>query len=270
MPLFGRKVTLAMGPAGGSGKSFTGFRVSFDVKMSTSSTPNSAVLEAYNLNAASIALAQASDAVIELYVGYDVPRLIFRGNPTKDAVRIERRGVDKVLHIEAQDGGHVYKEARLNVAFATSTTVQQVFDAIRAQMGIPTGTIRLPSGVKFPHGLNLTGPARDVLDRLASSNGAEWYIRDGALQFVGAGEDTGEEAVVFSSTSGNLIGSPSPKDDGIEVTALLAPSLRPGKPFRVQSKDYNGDYTATDVNFKGDSGWDKPFYVVAIGTPRSG
>lgn len=268
MALFGRQVLLTLSNEDGQGKAFPGFRVVFDVKMSTSSTPNTAVIEAYNLNPASVALAQEPSSVIELSVGYDVPRLIFRGNPTKDGVRSERRGVDRVLHIEAQDGGRAFKEARVNVSFSTSTTLQQVTDEIARQMGLPTGTLRIPGGVTFPHGITLTGPARDVLDRLASSYASEWYIRDGALQFLGAGEDTGEQAILFSADSGNLIGSPTKKDDGVEVTGLLTPSLRPGKPFRVQSRDINGDFTATDVSFRGDSGWDRPFYVVAVGKPR--
>ena len=267
MPLFGRQVVLKVG-VGATAKEFSGFRVTFDVKMSTSSTPNSSVIEAYNLNANSVALAQDRAAVVELWVGYDVPRLVFRGNPTKDGVRMDRRGVDRVLHIESQDGGRAFKEARVNVSFTTPTTLQQVTDEIATQMGLPTGAIRIPSDVTFPKGITLTGPARDVLDRLASSHASEWYIRDGALQFLGAGEDTGESAVVFSSKAGNLIGSPSVKDGGVEIVGLLAPSLRPGKVFRVESKDVNGDFTATDVGFKGDSGWDRPFYVTASGKPR--
>ncbi|MFA9271870.1 MAG: hypothetical protein ACEQSX_14160, partial [Baekduiaceae bacterium] len=88
--------------------------------------------------------------------------------------------------------------------------------------------------------------------------------------FVGAGEDTGETAVVFSAAAGNLIGSPTPKDGGkLEVKALLAPSIRPGKMFSVESADYSGRYVADDVEFNGDSGWETPFYVTATGTARS-
>lgn len=269
MALFGRQVVLQMGPPGGAGKRFEGFRIAFDIKMSTSSSPNEGKITAWNLAASSIALAQPSDAVIELYAGYGVPRLLFRGNPVADGVKLSRRGgVDTVLEIAAKDGGKVYKEARVSATFATSTTGQQAIDEILRQMGCPVGTVRVPEGLRFNKGVTFNGLAREVLDRLADSTGSEWYFRDGALQFIGRGEDTGEEAVVFSAAAGNLVGSPSPKDGGIEVTGLLAPTLRPGKPFVVESADYNGVYTATDVSFKGDSGYDRPFYTVASGTPR--
>jgi len=268
--LFGRQVLLTIGPDGGEGRVFQGFRVRFKVSMNRSSTPNSAVIEAFNLNPTSIALAQDPTSVVEVRVGYDVPLLIFRGNPVKDGVRLDRQGTDTVLRIEAQDGGRAYRSARVSVGYSTNTTAQQVFDAVAEQMGLPQGTIRVPADVTFPRGITLNGPARDVLDRLSTSLGCEWFVRDGVLQFVGAGEDTGESAVVFSATAGNLIGSPTPKDDGkLEVKALLAPSLRPGKVFSVESADYSGLYVADDVEFNGDSGWETPFYVTATGKARS-
>ena len=270
MALWGRQVILSIGPEGGEGRQFAGFRVRFRVKMSRSSTPNDATIEAYNLSPTSIALAQEPTSVVELRVGHDVPLLIFRGNPTKNGVRFERNGTDTVLHIEAQDGGRAYREARVSVSYSTATSAQQVFDAVAEQMGLPQGTIRVPADVTFPRGIVLNGPARDVLDRLTRSLACEWFVRDGVLQFVGQGEDTGESAVVFSATAGNLVGSPTPKDDGtLEVKALIAPSLRPGKVFSVQSADYNGLYVADDVEFQGDSGWETPFYVTATGKARS-
>ena len=68
--------------------------------------------------------------------------------------------------------------------------------------------------------------------------------------------------------TGNLIGSPVPKSGGkLEVTALLAPTIRPGKVFGVESEDYSGLYTAEDVSFKGDT-HGQSWYVVAVGVAR--
>ena len=41
--------------------------------------------------------------------------------------------------------------------------------------------------------------------------------------------------------------------------------LRPGVPFILQSKSINGTYNSVDVQFAGDTGFDTPFYVTAIG-----
>lgn len=267
MALWQRQVIVRIGPPGGAGRQFTGLRTSFDVKMTRQSTPNEGTIEVYGVSGASAALIQSPDSMIELLVGYDVPRLIFRGNPVRDGVRVESRGPDRVLHVEAQDGARAYETARVSVSFSQEVSFQEVFDAVAAQLGLPTGTLRTDSDVRFVNGVTLVGQARDILDRLALSTGSEWLVRDGVLSYVGAGEDTGEQAVVFSADTGNLVGSPSVKDGAVQVKALIEPSMRPGKPFRVQSRDVNGDYTASEVLFQGDS-TQGDFYVVVTGRPR--
>lgn len=267
--LFGRQVVVQFGTPGTTGKSFSDLRVTFRVQMSRSSTPNTGSIQIYNLNPDSIALLQKPDAVIRLLVGYDVPRLIFQGEPIKGGVKLERQGPDRILSIEAQDGGRSYREARIEVSFATQTTLRQVLDAVSAQLGLPSGTIRIDDDMRFPHGIVLSGSARDVLDRISRASGADWFVRDGVLQIVPTGGDTGEEAILFSVAQGNLIGSPAPTDQGIEVRGLIEPSMRPGRVFRVDSEQYPGqDYVATDVEFVGDAGWDPTFYVTVRGRPR--
>ncbi len=265
MALFGRQVILQLGVEDDVGKEYRGFRVRFRVETSRSSNPNKAVIEAYNLNKESVSLAQQPEAIVRLLVGYDAPLQIFRGNPVKDGVELIKQGPDRVLHIEAQDGQRQLEAARLNLSFATDTTAQQVFDEVSAALGLPLGTVRL-GDLNLSQGVVLNGPARKTMDELALSLGLEWFVRDGVLQVVTAGESTGETAVVFSSATGNLIGSPKRLDDGgVEATALISPSLRPGKPFRVESEDITGDYIADEVVLEGDSGWERPFYVIAAG-----
>lgn len=267
--LFGRQVLLQLGTEGSVGKSFAEHRVSFRVDMSRALTPNKASIVAYNLNEESIALIQKPEAIVRLVAGYDVPRLIFRGSPVVNGIRLEKQGPDRLLKIEAQDGGRQLAGARLNVSFSTSTTLREVFDEVARQVGLPLGTIRLDDeGIVYPNGITLTGPARDILDRLALSIDSDIFVRDGALYVIDVGGDTGEEAVVLSAEFGNLIGSPTPKDDGIEVRALLEPSIRPGRPFVVRSRRYNGVYTAQDVVYVGDSGWDNAYYVIVTGKER--
>ena len=61
-------------------------------------------------------------------------------------------------------------------------------------------------------------------------------------------EHTGLSLV--SAGNGNLIGSPKLGDEGqVEVKALLEPTMRPYKPFRVVSDLINGDFRAEEVKF---------------------
>lgn len=270
--LFGRRVIVELGTVGASGKRIEGLRIGFDVQMDDGSEPNKAKIEVYNASRETVAQMQAADAVVRLMVGYQseggAPRLLFQGNPIDAGVKLDTRGPDRVLVIEAQDGGREYSTSHISESYTTATTSGQVFTALAAALGCPLGNVSAVVGdVSFPHGFAAVGPVRHQLDRIAAMSGARWQIRDGALQVWPVGGSTGEGAVVFSADAGNLIGSPKPTDDGVEITALLAPTLRPGKPFRVQSEDVNGDYVATAVQFRGDSGWSREFYVTAKGAP---
>lgn len=266
--LFGRQVFLQIGKENQPGKSFSELRVGFRVQMSREAVPNKATIKAYNLHPDTIALLQELDVIVRLVVGYDVPRQIFRGSPIKSGVRVEKQGPDRIVIIEAQDGGREYQSTQLNISFATPTTLQQVFDEVALQLGLPTGTIRINRNISYPHGFSYTGPARTLLDRIADSTASDWFIRDGALYVIGSNEDSGEEAVVFSSARKNLIGSPTPKDNGMEVKALIEPSMRPGRLFQLESESYNGIYVAQDVMFVGDSGWETQNYVITTGKER--
>lgn len=264
MSLFGRQVILDIGTEGATGKSFSDFRISFKVEMDRSREPNKAKIEAYNLSPDTIALAQKEDSIVRLTVGYDVPLQIFRGNPIQGGVTLEKRGPDRVLVIEAQDGQRNIQEARLNVSYATDTKFSKIIADITEQLGLPEGTIEADD-ITLSQGVVLTGPAADVLDSVCESLGVQWFIRDGVLQIISSDETTGESSIVFSSVTGNLVGIPKKKDTGVEIVGLISPSLRPGKPFRVESENVNGNYIVDSLIFTGDSGFSNDFYVSAVG-----
>lgn len=271
--LWDRYASLRLGKPGTTGKEFTGLRLVFSVEMSDTNTPNAAKIDLYNAAPDSIALAQDPECEVRLIVGYkDAAQQIFVGNPIAQGVKLVRGKVDTTLHIEAQDGGRAYGEARCTISYATPTTLEQVFNEIVRQTGQVLGTVRLPV-FTFPVGYVYSGQATDAFNQLASLSGSSVFVVDGALQFVEAGGATSEQAIVFSADSGNLIGSPSPKDDGcIEVKGLLgnAQALRPGRVFSVQSRDYNGFFTANSVRFSGDVGSSSnEWYVNVVGTARS-
>lgn len=268
MQLYGRRVVVQLGTTTTPGKEYADLRVQFRVEADDSSTPNKAKIEIYNLAQDTIADMQRDDAVVRLLAGYrSAPlRQLFQGNPVRGGAHLDRRGTDRVLVLEAQDGGRDYTARHVSQSYTTPTTSRQMFAALADQLGLPLGyTAGVKGDVSFPHGLVLQGRVADQLDRVADLSGARWQIRDGALQVWPDDGSTGEAAVLFSADAGNLIGSPSVTDQGVEITALLAPTLRPGKPFRVESEYVQGDYVATEVVFRGDSGFATDFYVVAKG-----
>lgn len=269
MSLFGREVLLEVGAPGSAGKRFAGLRVGFRVEMSLSGVPNKARIEVYNVNPDTVATAQDPDAEIRLSVGYNgVPLLIFKGNPTPGGVLVERRAPDRIMTIESQDGGAALRRARISESFDGEVTAREVFDRLASALGIPEGVVDFSGDHRFSRGLVLRGDVRSILDRLTRAAGAEWYVRDGALVVLPDGGDTGETAVRFSASSGSLVGSPSPKDDGIEIVGLISPTMRPGKLFEVESASVNGVFVAREVVFEGDSGYANPFYVRITGRAK--
>ena len=267
MTPFGRRVALEFGVPGSPGRRYEDLAVTFRVEMTQTSTPNTADIEARNLSADAVALVQRSGAVVRLLVGYDAPRLIFQGTPVKNGIDERIDGTDRVLRLELNDGGRTYQLSRVGLSYATPTTVGVAFDALAAQLGLPLGTLDLDRSIDLGP-MVLQGPAREALDTLAGASGARWSIQDGVLHVVSRTGAIAESAVVFSADAGNLIGSPGRKDGGlVEVRGLIAPSLRPGKPFRVESTFVTGDYVATKVDFIGGL-YDNDFHVIATGRPR--
>lgn len=260
--LFGRQVFAEIGVPGGDFRRWSDLRISARIKKGVSGSPNTAEIDIYNLAPQSIALAQERGAAVRLFAGYSVPRLVFAGPINRDGAQLTKRGVDRVLSIEAQDGGDRYRSARVNVTFDRGTPLADVFSALADATGLPLGAVEVPPGAQLTQGATLTGRASDALDTLALSVGAEWSIQDGELQFLPRGRGRPDEAILVSSHPGsrNLIGEPAPTSDGLSARALLDGRYLPGRRIRLESEQFRGVYLIRQVEHVLDSGWDASFF----------
>jgi hypothetical protein len=273
--VFNRTVIVEVGQEGAPGFALKDLRVSFQVDHKKTGTPNTATIAIYNPNPLSLALLDGPLPVVRLKVGYGdsnapdlpaIPRLAFTGSPVKNGVAIVKQGADRIVTIDAADGGRPFTQGTVDLTFATPTTFSAVVAAIAGQLALPVGSIVIVPDVLLPQGGVFSGAAKDVLDGIAASTNADWMIRDGVLYFVPRGQPAPGFVPLFSALNGNLIGSPTKKDKGaVEVTALLDASLRPGSSFVLASETISGTFIAGDVSFVGDSGFDTPFYVKTIG-----
>jgi hypothetical protein len=269
--LLGRSVVVEIGPEGGTGVRLADLRVGFRVEHKASKAANTARIRVWNPSPTSIGLLRAPLAAIRLLVGYGQPRLIFQGPPVKGGIEVKTDGPDRVLEVDAADGGRAYASTFLQLSFATGSTFGQVLTQVLAQTQWARGFVDpAVETVSLPHGLVLTGRPAEALDRLAAAvppAGADWFVRDNAVYVVRRGQSTPEVAPLLSSTQGNLIGSPTVDKDGVKVTALIDATMRPGMAFVVASAAVSGTYIARDVTFEGDSGWDQAFYMKVSGKP---
>ncbi len=259
MTLLGREIELQLGPPDPrNGRSYRDIRIDFKVEHTDRADPSSAVIEIYNVADESVAMAEDPASVVRLLAGYDEPRLVFTGNPVKDGVRLERRGPDRILKIEAQDGARAYQLAHLTISRAGEVSARTLIDAAAAELGLPSeielGEARTLRDYAF------AGPARQILDDLTKTTGSEWSIVDDVLVVRPIGSPLFDRAIEFSADRGNLVGSPVPTNEGVELVGLLEPTLRPRRRFVVKSERVSGVFRATDVIFEG-SQWTQPFYV---------
>lgn len=262
MPLYGRQVALEIGVAGEDFRRWEGLRVAARVKKTPKSSPNAAEIEVYNLSADSIAEAQRDGAIVRLFAGYDVHRLIFAGSINRDGATLKKQGPDRVLSIEAKDGGREYTRKRVNRTYDKGTKISKIVEDLAADTALPQAVIEVDEDAQLTQGVTLTGRISDALDRLAESTAGEWSIQDGELQFLPRGGYTSDQAILVSSAPGsrNLIGSPAPGKDGLEVTALLDGRYLPGRRIRLEAADYQGIYRVRSLEHSLDSGWDQAYY----------
>jgi hypothetical protein len=269
--LFGRSVVVEIGPEGGAGVRLAELRVAFRCTHKAGKGVNTAKVRIWNPSPTSVGQLRAPLAAIRLLVGYGQPRLIFQGPPVRGGIEQRIDGPDRVLEVDAADGGRAYASTFLQLSLATGSTFGQVLAQVLAQTQWARGFVDpAVETVSLPHGLVLTGRPSEVLDRLAAAvppAGADWFVRDNAVYVVARGASTPEVAPLLSSTQGNLIGSPTVTKEGVKVKALIDATMRPGMAFVVESAGVNGTYIARDVTFTGDSGWEQVFYMELEGKP---
>ena len=248
---FGQTMALILGTAGGEARTTPGLRIAARVAYKNARA-GEAEIEVYNPAPQTIAAAEERGVVLRLLAGYGVPELVFEGSPIRDGVNLRREGADRILSIAARTGGVQLEQGRLSLSYAQGTRVSEVVAEAARQLGLPQGVVQLGEDYDLPPGFSYSGSAGDLLQRLVSSAGSTLTVRDGVLQALPAGADTGEQVARLTPQTG-LLGSPTRRKGKkralVEIEAQLIPGLRPGKRVVVESEALNGVFVARDVSF---------------------
>lgn len=228
-------------------------RVAFEIDKTINEKPNPASFQIWNLNRDHInQLLSQSFKQLALSVGYQTLRQIYSGDITK--VRIKRDGMDFILSIECADGHQAYTQSMSKTTLKSGASDEDILKSLQQTMPkVQTGAIDVPNQRKLPRGRVLNGDSREILNRIAKNNNADWSIQDGSLVFLPHDKVLNEEAVLLSQETG-MIGAPGQTDDGLELTCLLNPALQIGGLVEVRSiLDYfNGQYKIVKLNHQGD------------------
>jgi hypothetical protein len=261
-----REVRILQGPSSVEGKQFKDQRISFKIKKTSDGKPNKANIQLYNPNPDTISLVQSRGAVVQLFAGYDFPWMLFRGNPVKDGINIERNGPDRILRIEANDGGRALALTRLDLNFGENTTLKQALNAVAIQSGLGVGFVGDVEDFDLPYGMRLEGSPAEALERIAQISGADFSIQDNAIQILKQEKGTDEPAVLFSTANGNLLRVARKEKGRVAVTSMLEGSIRPGRRFVCASEYINGFFKAIDVEHTGDL-WEDAFTTQITARP---
>lgn len=228
-------------------------RVAFEIDKTINEKPNPAKIQVWNLNRNHInKLLSQEYKKAALSVGYNELRQIYSGDITK--VRIQREGLDFILTLECSDGHAAYTQSRAKTTLKAGATDKQIVEEIQKTMPkVQTGAIDIPNKRQLPRGRVLNGDSREVLNRVARNNNADWSIQDGSLVFLPKDKVLSDDAVLISQDTG-MINAPEQTDDGLEITCLLNPALQIGGLIKLESiiEYFNGEYKVVKLAHSGD------------------
>nr|WP_244481459.1 hypothetical protein [Rhizobium sp. Root1203] len=242
-------------------------RIAFDVTRDISSSANSATITIYNLSESHRnSIGKVFDN-ITLEAGYLPPEgggnvgIIFKG-AVRD-VQHTREEQDTLTTITCGDGAKALRKATISKSYQKGTRVGDVLDDIYSEMekqGISRGEWKLPDDMKektFKRPYAVCGLCSDEMDTLGRGHGFYWSSQNEVLEIVPGDGVIG--GVVLITPETGMIGAPTITDNGVRVTAMLNPEVRPNRRVQVKSETLemnaaDGMYRVSEVTFSGDNG----------------
>lgn len=260
-----RKVFIDVISSGGSTR-IDNLRIKFNIKKTSGGEPNKSEISIYNLSEKTRSLFETKGCKVALSAGHlginpegillsnlfktKNVDLIFKGDVVK--FQHTKDGTDIITKLECGDGHVAFTSATLDKGYHPDTSLSVPFQDLASALGLAKGAqITIPDR-KIGNGLTLSGPVRAHLDNLCKRYGLEWSIQNEALQIVDATGFTTDGVVLLSKDTG-LVGSPTKTKDGVEITCLIEPALRPAKRINLDSMFIKGVFHARTVTHDGDS-----------------
>lgn len=255
-------------------------KVEFSVTRTLESEENAASISIWNLaEKHRNAVGKEWDDVV-LEAGYLPPEgggnvgIIFAGQ-MRD-VEHKRDGPDIITTLSCGDGDKAFSRATISKTFPAGTPVPEVVEEIYKQLeaeGMKRGEWKFPDDVpttKRPY--SMCGTCKREMDRLGRSHGFYWSSQNGVMEIV-PGDGTLGGVVLISPQSG-MVDVPTITDNGVKVSALLNPEIRPGRRVRIESdvlemNAEGGVYRVSTCTFTG-SNRDGDFVVQITGEAIKG
>lgn len=257
-------------------------KIEFSISKGISSSPNSAEIKLYNLaESTRNGMGKEFDA-ITLEAGYMPPNsagnvgIIFKG-AVRD-VEHKREGTNIITTIACGDGDAAFRRATISKSYPAGTPVKDVIDDIAKQMeakGLSRGEFKYPEaleGKTFKRPYAACGSCVRELDTIGRGNGFYWSSQNETLELVPSDGFVGTVALITPETG--MIGTPAITDNGVRVSALLNPEIRPNRRVQIKSQTLemnaaDGMYRVSECTYTGDN-YTGPFEVQITGEAVKG
>ena len=265
-----RKVRLTASGSGGSvvlnpgGVDGHQLKIGFDVSKSISSTANNATIRIWNLKESTRnALGKELDD-ITLEAGYMPPSggsnvgVIFRGQ-IRD-VEHTRSGPDIISTLSTGEGDKAFRRATISKSYPAGTKVETVVEDIYKELekeGVSRGEWKFPEDMQaFRRPYAACGGCKREMDTISRGKDFYWSVQNGVMEVVPGDGYIG--GVVLITPRTGMIDVPTITDNGVKVSCLLNPEIRPGRRVRIESEVLSmngegGEYRVSEVTFSGDN-----------------
>lgn len=266
MKQFLRKVKLTAGSISlnQGGVNLHDLKIGFTVSKGITGSANTAEIEIWNLSEGHRnAIGKELDEV-ELQAGYTPPTggsnvgIIFKGQ-MRD-VEHRRDGPDIISKISCGDGDKAFRKATTSKAFPKDTPVEDVIEELYAQLekeGIDRGEWKFPDDMpKYKRPYAMCGGCTRELDRIGRGRGFYWSVQNGTMEIIPADGYIG--GVVLITPETGMIDVPTITDNGVKVSCLLNPEIRPNRRVQIESQTLEmnaegGMYRVSQATYSGDN-----------------
>lgn len=239
-------------------------KIAFDVSKGIESSQNTAKISIWNLTEAHRNSVGKELDDITLEAGYIPPNggsnvgIIFKGQ-LRDVEHV-REGPDIITTISCGDGDKAFRRATISKTFPKGTKVKDVVDELYKQLekeGIDRGEWKFPADMPdFKRPYSMCGSCTRELDTLGRGRGFYWSSQNGVMEIIPADGFVG--GIVLITPRTGMVGTPTLTDNGVKVSALLNPEVRPGRRVRIESETLEmnaegGEYRVSQCAYAGDN-----------------
>ena len=241
-------------------------KIEFSISKGISSSANTAEISIWNLTESHRnGIGKEFDA-ITLEAGYIPPGddgnvgIIFRG-AVRD-VEHRRDGPNIITTISCGDGDRALRRATISKSYPKGTPVKTVVDDLYKEMekeGVSRGEWKFPDKMNdktFKRPYATCGSCTRELDTIGRGNDFYWSVQNETLEIIPGNGYIGEVVLITPQTG--MVGTPTITDNGVNVSALLNPSIRPNRRVKIVSETLemnaaDGVYRVSEATYSGNN-----------------